>query len=108
MLAKTKKNDCTWSVYYVYENLTHHFLTCYAYCNSVKAYRELNLERALDEDTGVFSFLSFFFSTGPDCSVCLEYLDGCNILFWGVGSSVYILNNIYNSHQYLMDNSTIV
>ena len=39
------------------ENLIHYFLPC----NKLnKAYRELNLERALDEDTGpgVFSSLS--------------------------------------------------
>ena len=47
--------------------LTHHFLTCYIYFR-VKAYRELNLVGALDEDTRVFSFFSSFF--GPDsCSL---------------------------------------
>ena len=46
--------------------IIHHFPTCYAY-SVKKPIGELNLERALDEDTGVFSFLFFFFcSTGPD------------------------------------------
>ena len=45
------------------KNLRYHFPTCFAY--SVKEpIGELNLKRALDEDTGVFS--SFFFSTGSD------------------------------------------
>ena len=38
------------------KNLIHHFPTCCAY--SIKEpIGELNLERALDEDTGVFSFI---------------------------------------------------
>ena len=37
-------------------NLTYHFPTCYII--RVKAYRELNLVRALDEDIRVFSFYS--------------------------------------------------
>ena len=39
------------------KNLIHHFPTCYAV---KKPIGELNLERALNEDTGVFSF---FFSS---------------------------------------------
>ena len=49
------------------KNQRYHFPTCYAY--SVKEpIGELNLKRALDKDTGVFSsFFSFiFFSTGSD------------------------------------------
>ena len=39
-------------VLHTYENLRYHFPTCYAY--SVKEpIGELNLKRALDEDTGV-------------------------------------------------------
>ena len=36
-------------------NLIHNFPIYYAYSVN-KAYRELNLERVLDEDTGVFLF----------------------------------------------------
>ena len=39
------------------DDLAHYFLTYYIYLR-VKAYRELNLVRALDEDTGVFSSYS--------------------------------------------------
>ena len=49
-------------------NLKHHFPTYYIY-STVKAYRELNLVRALDEDTTVFSL--FFCSTGPDSCLFL-------------------------------------
>ena len=38
------------------KNLIHHFPTCYAY-SVKKPIGELNLKRALDEDTGVFSLL---------------------------------------------------
>ena len=37
-------------------NLTHHFFNMLHLLYSKKAYRELNLVRALDEDTRVFSF----------------------------------------------------
>ena len=44
------------------ENLRYHFPTCYTY--SVKEpIGELNLKRALDEDTGVFSSFFFFLSS---------------------------------------------
>ena len=47
---------------YVYRNnLTHYFSTCYNYFR-IKAYREINLVRALDEDTRVFSF---YLSSSP-------------------------------------------
>ena len=47
------------------KNLRYHFPTCYAY--SVKEpIGELNLKRALDEDTGVFSFFfSLLSSSSP-------------------------------------------
>ena len=47
------------------KTLRHHFPTCYAY--SVKEpVGELNLKRALDEDTGVFSsFFSLLSSSSP-------------------------------------------
>ena len=47
------------------KNLRYHFPTCYAY--SVKEpIRELNLKRAVDEDTGVFSsFFSLLSSSSP-------------------------------------------
>ena len=47
------------------KNLRYHFPTCYAY--SVKEpIGELNLRRALDEDTGVFfSFFSLLSSSSP-------------------------------------------
>ena len=47
------------------KNLRYHFPTCYAY--PVKEpIGELNLKRALDEDTGVFSsFFSLLSSTSP-------------------------------------------
>ena len=47
------------------KNLRYHFPTCYAY--SVKEpIGELNLKRALDEDTGVFSsFFSLLLSSSP-------------------------------------------
>ena len=47
------------------KNLIHHFPTCYAY-SVKKPIGELNLKRALDEDTGVFSsFFSFLSSFSP-------------------------------------------
>ena len=52
-------------------NLIHNFPIHYAYSVN-KAYRELNLERVLDEDTGVFLFFLLFFS-------CSTGLDSC---FW--------------------------
>ena len=39
------------------KHLIYHFPTCYAYYIK-KPIGELNLKRALDEDTGVFSFFS--------------------------------------------------
>ena len=49
------------------KNLICHFPTCYAY--SVKEpIGELNLKRALDEDTGVFS--SFFHLSSPLGQTC--------------------------------------
>ena len=47
------------------KNLKYHFPTCYTY--SVKEpIGELNLKRALDEDTGVFSsFFSLLLSSSP-------------------------------------------
>ena len=44
------------------KTLIHHFPTCYAY-SVKKTIGKLNLERALDEDTGVSSF--FLCSTEP-------------------------------------------
>ena len=47
------------------KNLIHHFPTCYAY-SVKKPLGELNLKRALDEDTGVFSsFFSFLSLSSP-------------------------------------------
>ena len=47
------------------KNLIYHFPTCYAY-SVKKPIGELNLKRALDEDTGVFSFFfSFLSSSSP-------------------------------------------
>ena len=49
------------------KNLRYHFPTCYVYAYSVKEpIGELNLKRALDEDTGVFSsFFSLLSSSSP-------------------------------------------
>ena len=45
------------------KNLRYHFPTCYSVEESIG---ELNLKRALDEDTGVFSsFFSFLSSSSP-------------------------------------------
>ena len=47
------------------KNLIHHFPTFHAYSEK-KPIGELNLKRALDEDTGVFSsFFSFLSSSSP-------------------------------------------
>ena len=47
------------------KNLIYHFPTCYAY-SVKKPIGELNLKRALDEDTGVFSFFfSLLYSSSP-------------------------------------------
>ena len=47
------------------KNLIYHFPTCYGY-SVKKPIGELNLKRALDEDTGVFSFFfSFLSSSSP-------------------------------------------
>ena len=51
----------TYRHYYAHEWSIQISLACYIYFR-VKAYRELNLVRALDEDTGVFSF---YFFTSP-------------------------------------------
>ena len=60
------KNNLThhFSTYYM-KNLIYHFPTCYAYYVKMPI-GELNLKRALDEDTGVFSsFFSFLSSSSP-------------------------------------------
>ena len=44
----------TTTPYHFMKNLIHHFPTSYAY-SVKKPIREVNLKRALDEDTGVFS-----------------------------------------------------
>ena len=44
------------------KNLIYHFPTCYAY-SVKKPIGELNLKRALNEDTGVFSFFFSFLSS---------------------------------------------
>ena len=47
------------------KNLRYHFPTCYAY-SVTEPIGELNLKRALDEDTGVFSsFFSLLSSSSP-------------------------------------------
>ena len=47
------------------KNLIYHFPTCYVY-SVKKPIGELNLKRAWDEDTGVFSsFFSFLSSSSP-------------------------------------------
>ena len=46
------------------KNLIHHFPTCYAY-SVKKPIGELSLERALDEDTGVFSLFLSSLSSSP-------------------------------------------
>ena len=42
------------------KNLIHHFPTCYNAYSVKEPIGELNLERALDEDTGVFSSFPLF------------------------------------------------
>ena len=60
-LSKTPEGRVRNMKMVIMKNLIHHFPKCYAY--SVKMpIGELNRERALDEDTGVFFF---FFSTAP-------------------------------------------
>ena len=56
-------NLCVFCPISVYENsnMPFSYMLCLLF---KKAYRELKLERALDEDTGPGEF-SFFFSTGP-------------------------------------------
>ena len=49
--------------------LTHHFSYMLHLLES-KAYRELNLVRALDEN--MFLLLLFFFSTGPDSCFIIQ------------------------------------
>ena len=62
-----------------YENLIHHFPTCYAYSSLKKAYRELNLERALNEDTGPgdFSILSSSSPLGQTAVMYILYVTIC-------------------------------
>ena len=45
--------------------LKHHFQHATSTIEE-KAYRELSLVRALDEDTRIFSFFFSFFTSGPD------------------------------------------
>ena len=65
-LRKKMVNMYTWYKYATdMKNLIYHFPTCYAY-SVIKPIGELNLKRALDEDTGVFSsFFSFLSSSSP-------------------------------------------
>ena len=73
-----------WCVCTCMNNPMHHFLTCYTYSVNIKGYWEINLERALDEDTVVFSF--FFCSTRPDSCFCKFHLSlvtpGVFVLFF--------------------------
>ena len=74
--------------YIIYmKNLRYHFPTCYAY--SVKEpIGELNLKRALDEDTGVFSF---FFSLFPLIPLFIFFSTGSDSRFWEFHPSSVIL-----------------
>ena len=78
-----KAIDATSLWFNVYmKNLIYHFPTCYAY-SVKKPIGEVNLKRALDEDTGVFNFILFlsfiFFSTGSCICIplCLTRRTSC-------------------------------
>ena len=66
---------------HIMKNLRYHFPTCYAY--SVKEpIGELNLKRALDEDTGVFSsFFSLFSSSSPLGQTAVSCMYRCTYRF---------------------------
>ena len=64
IMALTCWRYSNWKQIYI-KNLTQHFPTCCAY-SVKKPIEELNLERTLDEDTGVSSFFfSFLSSSSP-------------------------------------------
>ena len=69
------------------KTLIHHFPTCYVYCVK-KAYRKLNLERVLDKDTEVFSFLSSFL-------LFLLLLHWARQLFLGIPPFISDPGNLY-------------
>ena len=73
-------------------NLIHHFPTCHTY-SVKKGYRGLNLERALDEDTGIFLF--FFCSTVPFISCIFHCICLFVVKHWvkdAEGNKIYTIS----------------
>ena len=67
-------------------NLTHNFLTGYTYFR-IKAYRELNLVRALDEDIRGFMHKQHIQQKNKNCSI------QCSCMAMG-----HTLALVYNAH----------
>ena len=76
------------------KNLRYHFPTCYAY--SVKEpIGELNLKRALDEDTGVFSFFFSFLSSSSNSPLGQTAVSGNSTLHPVIlGVFVFFLSSV--------------